>query len=116
MQQQEQQQTTVAGSSAAAAAMPLLHGLQQQQPMCAPVAMPGLSESDAVAHGSSIGWNSPGVLPAPSSGKCLPFFRTLFSRCCILNGVLNLTFLLNIFQRCKAWTGQQARQLQGQHH
>ncbi|OQU86282.1 hypothetical protein SORBI_3003G064200 [Sorghum bicolor] len=67
MQQQEQQQTTVAGSSAAAAAMPLLHGLQQQQPMCAPVAMPGLSESDAVAHGSSIGWNSPGVLPAPSS-------------------------------------------------
>lgn len=58
---QQQQQSTVAGSSAAA--MPLLHG---RQPSCAPVAMPGLSESGAVAHGS-IGWNSPGVLPAAGS-------------------------------------------------
>ncbi|OEL28078.1 Protein REVEILLE 8 [Dichanthelium oligosanthes] len=58
-----EQQSSAAGSSAAA--MPLLHG----QPQRAPVAeAPG--PSDGVAHGC-IGWNSPVVLPAASSGKCL---------------------------------------------
>jgi hypothetical protein len=74
----QQQQSSAAGSSVAAAAMPLLHG---RQPTCVPVAMPGLSDSDAVAHGS-IGWNSPGVLPAASSGKCLLCPAGVFSERC----------------------------------
>ncbi|ONM39366.1 alpha/beta-Hydrolases superfamily protein, partial [Zea mays] len=62
---QQQQQSSVAGGSSAAA-MPLLHG---RQPTCAPVAMPGLVELDAVAHHGSIGWSSPSVVvPAASSG------------------------------------------------
>ncbi|AQK46671.1 hypothetical protein ZEAMMB73_Zm00001d026456, partial [Zea mays] len=70
---QQQQQSSVAGGSSAAA-MPLLHG---RQPTCAPVAMPGLAEPDAVAHHGSIGWSSPSVVvPAASSdggGKYLSF-------------------------------------------
>lgn len=77
----QQQQSSVADGSSAAA-MPLLHG---RQPTCAPVAMPGLAEPDAVAHHGSIGWSSPvWSSPRPAAAAAASTFLFCVSTLCIL--------------------------------